>query len=155
MEPLADNEQILVVTSFNREFFPGLRFVTYDVVRGLETIIVGGVEKQVFDCIPRRVGNDFKHVERISIHDIENIVFQHLDRAVVRVHVNDNRLTVGISSKEMTEDDLEKIQRDVQSAVPEIGVMIKNGLLDTIRVERLDESEGVDTGPRKKKRINP
>lgn len=151
--PLAADERILVITTFNRQFFPGLRYVTYDVVRGFEPLMVSGNEKQGFDCISRRVGTEYKHGERISIHDIENVVFQYVDRAVVRASVKNNRLTVGLFSKDLTIDVLKKINQSIQSAVPEIGVMIKSGLLDAIQVEQLDESRLLDTGAEKKKKI--
>lgn len=154
LAPLPDDERIIVITTFNRKFFPGLRFVTYDVVRNFGEIKINGINRQCFDCIPRRVGTEFKHGERISIHDIENTVYKYLDRAVVSARVRDNRLTVGIISKELSNSVLKKIEEDIQSAVPEIGTMIKNGLLDTIKVEQLDENFSLDTGAAKKKRIS-
>ena len=151
LEPLAAGESILAVTSFNREFFPGLRYVTYDVVRGLDTVRVGGVSRQAFDCIHRRVGTEFKHGEKISMHDIENVVFRHLNKAVVQARIEDNRLTVGILSSGLTDEVLARISSDIQRAIPEIGIMVDSGLLEHIRVERLAAVEGMATGTRKKK----
>jgi phenylacetate-coenzyme A ligase PaaK-like adenylate-forming protein len=153
LHPLAENERILVITSFNRQFFPGLRYVTYDVMRGSGLVSQNNRKRQAFDCIHRRVGTDFKHGERISIHDIENIVFHYVDRAVICPRVKDNRLYIGLKSNELTGPLLEKIEEGIQSAVPEIGIMIQNGLLESIKVEQLDEHAGLETGPEKRKRI--
>ena len=67
--------------------------------------------------------------------------------------VRDNKLTVGILSRDLTEKILGKITRDIQEAVPEIGIMIQSGLLDYISVERLDERSCLATGVKKKKKI--
>ncbi|OAS13211.1 AMP-binding protein [Paenibacillus oryzisoli] len=135
LEPLPDVlEQVLVLTSTVRESFPALRYVTYDVVRDLKVIDVDGVPTQSFKSIVKRVGPDLKHGEKISIYDIEDVVYRHLREASVRVQVSGNALTVHVYSALATPAVLNSIREDVENHIPAIGMMIKAKLLDGIQV---------------------
>lgn len=133
-EDIRENESILVLTSFVRDIFPAIRFITFDVVRDLKTEIIDGKKVQTFSCIVKRVGNEIKHGEKISIYDIENVVYQFLDKAEIRVNVKNNRMKIYISSNELTDEKLNEIKANVQEAIPEIGAMIRNHVLDEIEV---------------------
>lgn len=135
MEPLPDElEQVLVLTSTVRDAFPALRYITYDVVRDLRAIDVDGVPTQSFQSIVKRIGPDLKHGEKISIYDIEEVVYRHLREASVRVQVSGNALTVYIYSALVTPAVLNSIRTDVESCIPAIGMMIKAKLLNGIQV---------------------
>jgi cysteine synthase A/phenylacetate-CoA ligase len=135
LEPLTEEkERVLVLTSTLREAFPALRYVTYDVVRDLRPIMVDGCLRQSFQGIVKRIGPDLKHGEKISIYDIENVVFQHLGEASVRVKVAGNTLIVYIYSPAATTEVMERIQSSLENRIPEIGMMIQAGILESIRV---------------------
>lgn len=135
LEPLPDElEQVLVLTSTVRDAFPALRYVTYDVVRDLKVIDVEGVPTQSFQSIVKRIGPDLKHGEKISIYDIEDVVYRHLREASVRVQVSGNALTVYVFSALATPAILSSIRADVESCIPAIGMMIQAKLLDGIQV---------------------
>ena len=135
MEPLPDElEQVLVLTSTIRDSFPALRYVTYDVVRDLRVIDVDGVPTQSFQSIVKRIGPDLKHGEKISIYDIEDVVYRHLREASVRVQVSGNALTVYVYSSLATPVLLDSIRAEVESHIPAIGMMIKAQLLEGIQV---------------------
>lgn len=135
MEPLPDAlEQVLVLTSTVRDSFPALRYVTYDVVRDMRAIEVNGVPTQSFQSIVKRIGPDLKHGEKISIYDIEDIVYRHLSEASVRVQVKGNALAVYVYSAQQTPTLLDSIRADVESHIPAIGMMIKARLLEGIQV---------------------
>ncbi|CAG7650196.1 CoF synthetase [Paenibacillus allorhizosphaerae] len=137
LEPLgAGDEQVLVLSSAVREAFPALRYVTYDIVRDLRPIWVAGVLRQSFKGIVKRIGPDLKHGEKISIYDIEEVVFHHLSDASVRVKVAGNALVVYVYSPAATAAVMERIRDDVESRIPEIGMMIRARLLGDIRVEQ-------------------
>ncbi|RAP74894.1 CoF synthetase [Paenibacillus montanisoli] len=142
LEPLSEGEQVLVLTSTVRESFPALRYVTYDVVRDLRPIEADGVLRPSFQSIVKRIGPDLKHGEKISIYDIDNIVYRHLSDAGVRVSVADNALSVHVSSPLATADVLGRIKEDLELYIPEIHAMIQGGVLDGIRViaEPFDDS---------------
>ncbi|CAG7635957.1 Fumarate--(S)-2,3-diaminopropanoate ligase [Paenibacillus solanacearum] len=137
MEPLeSGDEQVLVLSSAVREAFPAMRYVTYDVVRDLRPIRVDGVERQSFKGIVKRIGPDLKHGEKISIYDIEEVVFRHLSDARVRVKVTGNALVVHVYSLGATAAALERIRDEVENRIPEIGTMIRARILGELRVER-------------------
>ncbi|WP_068650896.1 hypothetical protein [Paenibacillus antarcticus] len=133
---LADDERVLVLTSTVREMFPAIRFVTYDVVRDFCSVIVDGQSRQSFRNIVRRIGNELKHGEKISIHDIESVVYRHVQDANIKVLTSNNLLTIQIVTKSEPIDSLmlQAIQYDITHHIPEIGIMIQNGLLEEIQV---------------------
>lgn len=135
LEPLSDEqEQVLILTSTVRESFPALRYVTYDVVRDLRTIVVNGVPRQSFQSVVKRIGPDLKHGEKISIYDIEDVVYRHLGNASVRVNVAGNSLRVYVYSPNATTAILESIRFDVENRISEIGMMIQSRILEGIQV---------------------
>ncbi|WP_254450220.1 CoF synthetase [Cohnella herbarum] len=134
IEPLPENESVLVLTSWARDLFPAIRYVTYDIVRDLRPIVVKGQSRMSFQAIVRRIGTELKHGEKISVYDIEDVVYRHLKEATVRVHVQSNALTVHIDSKDKTPEIYERIELELQDRIPEIGIMIRGGLLHAIRV---------------------
>jgi len=133
---LADDERVLVLTSTVRETFPAIRFVTYDVVRDFRSVIVDGQWRQSFQSIVRRIGSELKHGEKISIYDIENVVYSHVQEANIKVLTSNNLLTIQIITKSEPVDSLvlQVIQHDISHRIPEIGTMIQNGLLEEIQV---------------------
>lgn len=134
LDELESDEVILVLTSFVREVFPAVRFVTYDVVRGFHTLEIDGKLYQAFDSIVKRVGKEIKHGEKISIYDIENAVYKYIKKAQVRVNVENNRLSVFVDSCELNERIICEIEHEIQYAIPEIGKMINNNILEKIQV---------------------
>ncbi len=140
IEPLSANESVLVLTSFARDLFPALRYVTYDIVRDLRPILVRGEWKMSFQAVVRRLGSELKHGEKISVYDIEDVVFRHLEQANVRIRVHSNKLTVHIDSVEKDPGIYERIERELSDRIPAIGSMIRGGMLDAIRVIPSDVS---------------
>jgi len=134
MEPLPRGETVLVVSSFVRDLFPTLRYVTYDIVRDLRPILVDGVWKMSFEAIVRRIGSELKHGEKISVYDIENVVYRHLKDAEVAIRVRDNKLAILVDGKEKNPDVYARIERELADRIPEIGAMIRGGILEAIQV---------------------
>ncbi|MGN7765456.1 2,3-diaminopropionate biosynthesis protein SbnA [Paenibacillus sp. 22594] len=151
--PLADDESILVLTSSVRKMLPAIRFVTYDVVRDFRPVMVGGVEKQSFASIVKRVGRELKHGEKISLYDIERVVYRHLEDAIIRVSVEDNALTVYIQSKSAENCAIPAIREEIGECIPEIGRMIRNHLLDAIEVIIVAAEEPLERGQVKNKKL--
>ncbi|MFC3799365.1 CoF synthetase [Cohnella sp. GCM10012308] len=133
-EPLPAGEQVLVLSSAVREAFPALRYVTYDVVRDLRPIVVEGVRRQSFHSIVKRIGPDLKHGEKISIYDIENAVYRHVREAGVRVNVAGNALRVHLHGAAADQALLDRVRAELEDRIPEIGAMIRGGILSGIEV---------------------
>jgi len=152
-DSIKEDEGILVITCFHRKTFPALNFVTYDVVKDFKTIEIGGKKYQTFKNIVKRVGKELKHGEKISIYDIENAVFKHLSEAQIRVTVKNNRLVIYILSNELTDLLLETIKKSINEAIPEIGEMIKNGILEEIQVINASKEMMPEENSKKKKKL--
>lgn len=149
---LDEEESVLVLTSTVRETFPSLRYVTYDVVRDFRPVLVDGVWRQSFQALVRRLGPELKHGEKISVYDIEEVVFRHIGQAIVRVEVSGNRLRVHIGG-DPGESTLRKIELDLRDRIPEIGRMIRGKLLEELQVLRLDENASMEGSSIKHKKI--
>lgn len=133
-EPLPKGEQVLVLTSTMREAFPALRYVTYDVVRDLRPVLVNGMPRQSFGSIVKRIGPDLKHGEKISIYDIEDAVYRHVRDAVVRVNVAGNALRIHLYGGPADARLLERVREELRDRIPELGTMIRSGILGEIEV---------------------
>ncbi|WP_409346986.1 AMP-binding protein [Paenibacillus sp. MBLB4367] len=152
IDPLREDEAILVLTSMNRRYFPALRFVTYDVVRGFRPAAEDGSVPASFESIVKRVGPEFKHGEKMSIHDIEEVVGSLLPDAIARVAIAGNKLCVTVSSAHITEEAIIAIKAGLREQIPEIGLMIRNRLLEDIEVETQPYGEpGARKGIKEKK----
>ncbi|RUT31993.1 CoF synthetase [Paenibacillus zeisoli] len=136
LQPLPEGEQVLVLTSSVREAFPVVRYVTYDVVRDLRPILVDGCLRQSFKSLVRRIGPDLKHGEKISIYDIENVVYAHAGKAGLAVEVAGNTLRLHIDSEELSPALMKQIGHEVEGRIPELGEMIRSGILGEIQVLR-------------------
>jgi cysteine synthase A len=153
LRPLGEDESVLVLTSTVRIMLPAIRFVTYDVVRDFKSVIIDGIEKQSFSSIVKRVGRELKHGEKISLYDIEQIVYGHMEDAIIRVKVKHNALTVYIKSKSADNAMVSKIREEIRECIPEIGMMIRNHLLDDIEVILVAKGKPMDSGKVKNKQL--
>ncbi|MCM3748112.1 CoF synthetase [Paenibacillus pasadenensis] len=152
-EPLPEGEAVLVLTSAIRDSFPALRYVTYDVIRDLQTQHLNGRPRQTFASIVKRIGPDLKHGEKISIYDIEDAVSRHLPDAVIRIHVAGNALRVLVDSGSATDKTLAQIRDDIEHRNPDIGGMIRSGILNGIEVVPDSFSKSAPGSVMKQKKI--
>lgn len=150
---LAADESVLVLTSAVRELFPALRYVTYDVVRDLRPILADGEPRMSFQALVRRLGPELKHGEKISVYDIEDVVYRYLEHAIVRVKVEDNRLRVHVGGVEADPLTLAAIEGELADRIPEIGQMIRGRLLKEIKVVLDDDAATLGQGAVKRKKI--
>lgn len=153
LDVLPNNEAVLVLTSFARALFPAIRYVTYDVVRDFETLIIDGKPRQCFRCISKRIGTDLKHGEKISLYDIESVVNECLPDAELRVHLRENKLSIHIRSQSLDEAMLVHIRHAVEHKIGEIGQMIQNKMLSGIEVTRAEKNEPLQRGTVKSKKL--
>lgn len=153
VRPLRNNESILVLTSTVRKMLPALRFVTYDVVRDFRPVMIDGVEQQSFESIVKRVGQELKHGEKISLYDIEQVVYRHIEDAIIRVKVKNNALSIYIKSKSVKPSIIPVIKEEIRECIPEIGMMIRNHLLDDIEIIIVAKGDSLASGQVKNKKL--
>ncbi|MFC5402540.1 CoF synthetase [Cohnella soli] len=132
--PPHPQDQVLVLTSYTRDLFPSIRYVTYDIVRDLRPILINERWTMSFEAIVGRIGPELKHGEKISLYDIEEVVYRHLPGANIRVLAGGNKLTVQVDDKERDPQVYAAIEADLADRIPDIGTMIRGGLLDALRV---------------------
>ena len=132
----SEGESMLVASVWDRDTFPSLRFMTYDIVRNFIKTSYMGKTKYCFDNIVRRGGNEWKHGELISLYDVEQAVYHHLEKCVISYRIENNCLTVRLKAKYLHDDVLDVICYDINHAIPEIGIMVANGLIPPIEVVR-------------------
>lgn len=151
--PLMEDEGVLALTSFSRSLFPAIRFITYDVVRDFRTVQHNGMTFQAFRCITKRIGPELKHGEKISLYDMEEAVSRHLADASLRVKVQDNRLKLYIKSEHTNQEKLLAVKHDIEHKIDDIGVMIRNRLLQGIEIIPVETWEQLPKGSVKAKKL--
>ncbi|PWV92043.1 phenylacetate-CoA ligase [Paenibacillus cellulosilyticus] len=150
-DSLAPNEGALVLTSTMRAAFPAIRFATGDVVRGFKSSGKDG-SKATFEAIVRRIGPELKHGEKISIHDIEAAVFVHATRIQARAASDGNRLVVYLHGPDATPTAAQLIEEEIERKVPEIGDMIRGGMLPRIQIVLATSESELPQGSVKQKK---
>lgn len=150
-DSLAPDEGALVLTSTMRSAFPAIRFATGDVVRGFKGDSEDG-SKATFEAIVRRIGPELKHGEKISIHDIEAAVFAHATRIQARAASDGNRLVVYLHGPDATPATAQLIEEEIERKVPEIGDMIRGGMLPRIHIVLASSESELPQGSVKQKK---
>ena len=131
---------VLALTSFAREYFPAVRFRTDDVVRGLRTVAAGGRHIQTFERLLGRCGEEYKHGERISQHDIYSAVRDVFDGAPFEVVAGDN-LEVRVVTDCLDEKRVSEFRGRLAALCPDVGQMIASALVGDIRVIAIKETD--------------
>jgi hypothetical protein len=121
---------VLAVSSVKRTSFPVVRFVTYDVVRGLRRSVCGGARRFTFDRVLGRCDDVLNYGELFSAYDLGDLLGSRLPGARWLAFNPRNDLTIVI---EGTEPD--GFREELRSRFPLHSRMNDLGLLDppTIR----------------------
>lgn len=141
---------VLALTSLARSYFPAARFVTDDIVEGLEKHCCGGKSVFSFKRIVGREGNELKHGEKLSLYDVINAVETFLPGAIFQIIKGTRTLTLKIFSPSFTPEKAEAIRGDIRQHNPAVDQMIRSGLVDDLVVENVGENE---QPPPKAKRV--
>lgn len=131
----------LVVTSFDRAYFPAVRYETGDRIVGLRLTEWQGQPTYAFDHIAGRVDTgELKHGERISNYDLctaVNAVFP----GVLFDASDAGRLTIRVAVDRLTADQVTAVRRAIHDLCPDVGQMVKSGLVGDIEVEAVSATE--------------
>lgn len=91
---------VLAVSSVKRTSFPVVRFVTYDVVRGLRRSACGGVPRFTCDRIVGRCDDVVNYGELFSCYELGDLIGSHLPAARWFVFNPRNDLTIVVEGVE-------------------------------------------------------
>jgi hypothetical protein len=91
---------VLAVSSVKRTSFPVVRFITYDVVRGLRRRVCQGTQRFSFDRILGRCDDVINYGELFSTYDLGDLIGRRLPGARWLVFNPRNDLTIVIEGEE-------------------------------------------------------
>ncbi|MDT0436717.1 MULTISPECIES: hypothetical protein [Streptomyces] len=123
----------LLLTSFTRGYFPAVRYVTGDAVTGLRRIRHDGREVFAFERVDGRLAGDFKHGERISNHDLTQIMAEVFPGRPFEAS-DDDGLVVRVVADTVTGAQLAAVRAGLDRQAPDVAQMIASGLVGPVRV---------------------
>ncbi len=145
---LSGDQGILLLTSFAREYFPALRYVTNDVVRGLRRIHLQG--RTIFACdrLEGRFAGEVKHGERLSSYDLCTAVNEVFPGCPFEV-VEDGGVEIRVATDRVRPDQEAVIADFLMAANPDVGEMVRAGLVRPVVVSAISAAE-LASRPRKR-----
>jgi phenylacetate-coenzyme A ligase PaaK-like adenylate-forming protein len=145
---------ILVVTSYWRKNIPALRYLTYDYIEGLAKTMCNKKEIYTFKRILGRVGDEFKHGERLSLYDLEMALLQAIPDANFKIVIQENCVKIVLkNNKNYDPKLLEKAELSINKSNSAIWHMIKNNFLKRIKIE-VDQISGANANWKKRVEYN-
>ncbi|MEW2407978.1 hypothetical protein [Streptomyces griseoviridis] len=139
----------LLLTSFTRGYFPAVRYVTGDAVTGLRRIVHEGREVFAFERVDGRLGGDFKHGERISNHDLTQIMAEVFPGSPFEAS-DDDGLVVRVVADTVTDAQLAAVRAGLDRQAPDVAQMIASGLVGAVRVTAVGP-DGLRSGHAKRR----
>ncbi|MGK4579115.1 hypothetical protein [Kitasatospora sp. HPMI-4] len=123
----------LLLTSFTRGYFPAVRYVTGDSITGLRRIRHAGREVFAFERIDGRLSGDLKHGERISNHDLAQIMAEVFPGHPFEA-ADDEGLVIRVVADAVGAEQLAAVRAAVDRQAPDVAQMIASGLVGPVRV---------------------
>lgn len=133
---------ILLLTSFAREYFPAVRFVSNDLIEGFSYKKLKDRTIYTFQRCLGRFSNEFKHGERIHLSDINDVMAKNLPYHNFDLDDQSGRLAIRIATKSIIPMSIIKnIKHDLLAKNPDVAQMISSGLVQNILIQCVDEKE--------------
>lgn len=132
---------ILLLTSFAREYFPAVRFVTNDLIEGFAQETLEGRTVYTYQRCLGRFAGEFKHGEKINLSDISDAMAKNLPYHRYDLDDHDGGLVIRIAAASIPAQVSEAIKHDLLSRNPDIAQMIASGLVGDIRIQCVDAQE--------------
>ncbi|MDQ3157594.1 MAG: hypothetical protein M3Q98_12870 [Actinomycetota bacterium] len=124
---------MLVLTSLTRDYFPAIRYVTGDLISGLQRRELNGRTVTTCDRILGRVSGDVKHGERISSYDLSQAMAKVFPGHAFEV-IDDKTLCIRVVTEVVTEGERLALQDAIRAAAPDVATMLDAGLVGSIDV---------------------
>ncbi|MEU0407736.1 hypothetical protein ABZ307_07870 [Streptomyces griseorubiginosus] len=139
----------LLLTSLTRGYFPAVRYVTGDGVTGLRRIRHEGREVFAFERIDGRLAGDLKHGERISNHDLAQIMAEVFPGRPFEAADHDG-LVIRVVADTVDAERLAAVRAAVDRRAPDVAQMIASGLVGPVRVSAVPP-DGLRSGHAKRR----
>ena len=131
---------ILVLTSLQREYFPALRYVTNDVISGLQRIRFKGRSIDAFAKIEGRLAGDLKYGERISQFDLVTALSTVFPGVEYEAAQNDG-LEIRIAVDRISTEQAEAFRCSLMRACPDVAQMMESGLVPEYRLTAITKEQ--------------
>ena len=125
---------LLAITSLHRTGFPVVRYVSGDVIAGLQRFLLDGRPRWGYRAHLGRRGSEIKHGEMLSVHAIGVALAQRAPGVAWNIRRSGLEVTVGLDEREWTPALGASISEAIRAAHPAVDVMIRNGLVGEITV---------------------
>lgn len=132
---------ILLLTSFAREYFPAVRFVTNDLIEGFAQETLEGRTVYTYRRCLGRFAGEFKHGEKINLSDISGAMAKNLPYHRYDLEDHNGGLLIRIAAASISAQVSQAIKHDLLSRNPGIAQMIASGLVGDIRIQCVDAQE--------------
>ncbi len=135
------NGHILLLTSFAREYFPAVRFVTNDLLEGFASHMDQGKTIYTYQRCLGRFASEYKHGEKISLNDINAVMAVHLPYHQYDLDDQGGALSIRIVAESISSATIQAIKHDLLSRNLDVAQMIKSGLVGDIRISCVDAQQ--------------
>ncbi|MEU1823364.1 MULTISPECIES: hypothetical protein [Streptomyces] len=139
----------LLLTSFTRGYFPAVRYATGDAITGLRRIRHDGREVFAFERIDGRLSGDLKHGERISNHDLAQIMAEVFPGRPFEA-ADDDGLVIRVVADAIGDQQIAAVRAAVGRQAPDVAQMIASGLVGPVRVTAVPP-DGLRSGHAKRR----
>lgn len=139
----------LLLTSFTRGYFPAVRYATGDAITGLRRIHHEGREVFAFERIDGRLSGDLKHGERISNHDLAQIMAEVFPGRPFEA-ADDDGLVIRVVADSIGDEQIVAVRAAVGRQAPDVAQMIASGLVGPVRVTAVPP-DGLRSGHAKRR----
>ncbi|MEU1778292.1 hypothetical protein ABZ545_02245 [Streptomyces abikoensis] len=139
----------LLLTSFTRGYFPAVRYATGDAITGLRRIRHDGREVFAFERIDGRLSGDLKHGERISNHDLAQIMAEVFPGRPFEA-ADDDGLVIRVVADSIGDQQIAAVRAAVGRQAPDVAQMIASGLVGPVRVTAVPP-DGLRSGHAKRR----
>lgn len=148
------NHSLLVITTTARNYFPGIRYNTNDIIKNLHSITINGHRTWFFEQCLGRAGQEFKLGEKISFYDIFSCVEKVIPRKPFSIIEHNHALELLIPINTNSEL-IYKLQESLRTINYEIEKMITSGLVPDFKITRVPDEQLLNTGNFKRKILTP
>ncbi|RMO67377.1 hypothetical protein, partial [Pseudomonas syringae group genomosp. 3] len=132
---------ILLITSFAREFFPSVRFVTNDLIEGFAQREYHGETIFTYKRCLGRFADEFKHGEKINLSDISDAIANNLPYHKFDLDDKNGGLVIRIVADLIESKIVDAIKNELLARNPDVAQMIRSGLVKDIAIQCVDESQ--------------
>ncbi|WP_299537349.1 hypothetical protein [uncultured Streptomyces sp.] len=124
----------LLLTSLARRYFPAVRYMTGDAITGLRRVRHDGREVFAFERIDGRLAGDLKHGERVSNHDLAQVMAENFPGRPFEASDEDG-LIISVVADRVGDDQIAAVRAAVDRLAPDVAQMIASGLVGPVRVK--------------------